>query len=760
MDEHLQKSQYLENNGLSSELARPVTSLSGISQARMKQLARLDIYTVWDLLRFFPRAYEDWQSNLTETGEAMADGSEQVIVGKLCQSLRVQYKGRLSYIRSQIADAGGKIAVVWFNQPWLQNKLNLQETYVFRGKVKLNGNSLCLQSPKIQPYQGTVPQTAAASEVPDRGDSGESAVDLQETADAIKEPLRPVCTQTSETLKADVTNRPLYSLTSGLAQITMQKLLERVLQEKINYLPECLPLNLCRRYKLADSHFAYRQIHFPSSPENLLRAKKRLAFTELLLLQLALHTLGKKSEAKAAQQVELQAADLKKIQEFIAHLPFTLTAGQNKAWQTVIKDLAQAQGVSRLLQGDTGSGKTIVAVIAMFACRLQGKQAVLMAPTQILATQHYATVKQLLAGYVAEDEIALATGNLTAKQKRELAAGINSGAVKIVIGTHALLNENYIWQDMALAVTDEQHRFGVNQRLRFLQSKDKVPHLLVMSATPIPRSLALVLYGDLQVSCITERPAERLKVLTYMANYSKLGKIYDYLRAMIAQENQVYWICPLVEAQEESGDLMAAVNRQAELQRLFPHLTIGLVHGKMKEKDKAQVMQDFYQGKIQVLVATTVVEVGVDNPAANLIVIENAERFGLAQLHQLRGRVGRGDKQAICILLSEQATTAAKNANTTAYQRLLTLCESDDGFYLANKDLELRGPGDFFGVRQHGLPEFKVANLYQDKELIAATQAAALEILQQDPALSLPENQCLKRAIAWYYPDLQGNIVL
>lgn len=802
-DEYAKRTAYLEKHGLAPALAASVTSIPGVNQRRCQQLAKLGVYSVLDLLRYFPKRYEDWQAS-SKLSESTAKASEQVLIGQLVSPLRLSYKGRLSYIRSQLDDGTGRIDVIWFNQPWLVKQLHLNTTYVFRGKIKQQGYRASLQNPRVKAYhenavsESKLPvelaairseikakQAAAKAELANFTElvNGERTASQIELATPENIPLyEPAFSATDEAnndveaelRKTHVANQPVYGLTANLSNVNLQTLQAKALKQAIEYIPEILPAWLKEKYKLADSKFTYEQIHFPKDEQSLALARRRLAFEELFLLQLALQTLHRHDASKQAERVLLTDADKQKLAQFEQALPFTLTKGQSEAKDTILADLAAETACNRLLQGDTGSGKTVVAAYAMLACYLAGKQAVLMAPTQILAKQHYDSLRKLWQNCIPEAKIALATGNLTAKNRRELAKKIAQGEVSLVIGTHAVLNEKWQWPALALAVTDEQHRFGVNQRLSFLHDKQLYPHLLVMSATPIPRSLALVLYGDLNISVIAERPAKRKKILTYMANNQKMPKIYEYLQMLLAQGSQAYWICPLVkedssEASEETengdtskqaSDLMAASTRQAKLQADFPELNIGLVHGKLKDAEKNQIMADFYAGKIDVLVATTVVEVGVDNPNANFMVIENAERFGLAQLHQLRGRVGRSDKQALCILLSEQASLKAKQANSIAYQRLVTLCSSDDGFYLANQDLKLRGPGDFFGVRQHGLPEFKLANLYDDKELIAETQAAVQELLKQDADLSSDDAKYLQAAIAWYYPDLEDNVVL
>lgn len=790
-NEYLARTEYLQKNGLPEKLALSVTSLPSVSVRRKEQLAKLGIYCILDLLRHFPYRYENWQ-NSKEIADLNQKDQEQVVIGELISPLRLSYKGRLSYIRSKINDGTGKVDVIWFNQPWLVKQLRLHTPYVFRGKIKQNAYSMSLQNPRVKTYQSAETSTektplelaSVQSEIWQKklaegrqlasvdklfSSSEESALELSFTdnEDTLVEEQK-----TAELRATNVANQPVYRLTANLTNVNLQTLQTKALAEYSSLMPEILPTALKEKYKLADSKFAYEQIHFPKDEHSLALAKRRLSFEELLILQLGLKTLSQNDALKQAEQVILTKEDQQQLIAFEKSLPFALTKGQAEAKNTLIKDLTEPMASNRLLQGDTGSGKTVVAAYAMLACYLAQKQAVLMAPTQILAKQHYESLLKLWGNFVDSKQVALVTSNLTAKERKEIAKKVSNKEIALVIGTHAVLNENWQWPALALAVTDEQHRFGVNQRLSFLHDKQLYPHLLVMSATPIPRSLALVLYGDLNVSVIAEKPAKRKPILTYMANNRKLPKIYEYISAMLERGKQIYWICPLVEANanedneaenssnEGQNDLMAATTRQAILQADFPELKVGLVHGKMKDAEKNQVMQDFYNGELQILVATTVVEVGVDNPQADLIVIENAERFGLAQLHQLRGRVGRGEAQAVCILLSEQASLKAKQANSIAYKRLETLCASDDGFYLANMDLKLRGPGDFFGVRQHGLPDFKLANLYEDKELIAETQQAVSAILQADPNLVKPENSYLKQAIAWYYPDLEDNVVL
>lgn len=777
---------------LPKELAQNVTGLPGISVSRSRQLKKLGINTVYELLRYFPRAYENWQNRQSILNLQATNNKEQVLLGQLVSPLRLTRKGKLTYIKSKIHDGTGSLDVVWFNQPWLEKQLRQGENYIFRGKVQSYGYKLNLMNPKVRRCQGDLlaleqqtslegllhndslsQQTLATGSI---GKLTQAAYKERQIQAALTDgALANSRELLAGTAKAEtdlafdeagnfeltkqpqqqVDNQPIYSLTAGLALPTLQRLMRQTLDNYVKYMPEILPQWLRAKYKLADSRFAYEHIHFPGDDKMQQIAKRKLAFEELLLTQLALRTLKENKSQAHALPLQIDSAAKAKIKQFISSLPYTLTAGQKEAVKAILQDLSKATAMNRLLQGDVGSGKTLVGVICMLAVALSGGQAAFMAPTVILAEQHFSTLQKFLAPILGEEALALVTGKLTAKRKKELYVALESGAVKIVIGTNAVLSDKLPWQSLQLAITDEQHRFGVNQRLQFLADKAYCPHVLVMSATPIPRSLALVLYGDLDITIMAEKPAKRQEIMTYMATYAKLHKVYEYLTAMHAEGAQAYWICPLVEEAADSDKLMSAVQRQQILQEQFPQLSIGLVHGKLKEAEKQVIMQDFYAGKIDVLVATTVVEVGVDNPQANFMVIENAERFGLAQLHQLRGRVGRGEQQALCILLSDMA-----KQGSTAYERLLTLCRSQDGFFLANEDLKLRGPGDFFGTRQHGLPEFKVANLYEDKELISETQAALNDLLSADPRLQTAESQVLQAAIKWYFPDWQDTVVL
>lgn len=725
LSEFEQKYNYLIAHGLPQELAQSVTALPGVSVAKARQLKKLGIGNIYELLRHFPRAYENWQTQQLISSLQATGKQEQVIVGRLVSPLRSVRKGKLTYIKSKIHDGTGFIEVVWFNQPWLEKQLKQGENYIFRGKVQSYAYKLNLMNPKVKPYHAEPVAT----------ESSGAATSLPAAA-------------------TQVANQPIYALTANLPLVTMQRLLRNALHKYVSYMPEVLPKWMRNAYKLADSRFAYEQIHFPADDKMQRIAKRKLAFEELLLTQLALKTLRNNKRKQTAQALVLSKERAKTLKAFVASLPYTLTAGQQDAVKSILHDLSKTTAMNRLLQGDVGSGKTIVAAIAMLAAALSGMQAALMAPTVILAKQHYETLRTLLGPFIGAERIALVSGKLTAKAKKDLQLQLASGEVAILIGTNAVLSEKLPWNKLALAITDEQHRFGVNQRLRFMEDKDFCPHVLVMSATPIPRSLALVLYGDLDISLMTDKPAKRQEIMTYMAHYGKLHKVYEYLQAMLANGIQAYWICPLIE-ETENSEAVAATQRYEMLKAQFPDVRIGLVHGRLKEQEKQEVMQAFYARELDVLVATTVVEVGVDNPEANFMVIENAERFGLAQLHQLRGRVGRGEQRALCILLSDAA-----KPGSIAYERLLTLCRSQDGFFLANEDLKLRGPGDFFGTRQHGLPEFKIANLYEDKELIAETQAALQELLTNDKFLQKPEHRMLRQALKWYFPEWQETVVL
>jgi len=550
-------------------------------------------------------------------------------------------------------------------------------------------------------------------------------------------------------------------------------------------LPEPLPHWVRREHKLCDVDFAYRMIHQPTSVELYEVARRRLAFEEMFLVQAGLRMIKGRLRGLSRGIPMPSGPQLdRKVEAMAGALPFRLTDAQRRAIAEVRSDMANAYPMNRMLQGDVGSGKTVVAAMALYHAVLHGCQGALMAPTSILAEQHAGTLQAFFSGEngLPALKVALLTGSTRAAQRRHILAGIAAGEIHILVGTHALIEETVRFARLGLAVTDEQHRFGVRQRTTLtlaarndpaagpvqqelsveaepsaeVAETPALPHVLVMSATPIPRSLGLMLYGDLDLSILDERPAGRTPVETYAATSADRDRIYRILRKQVEEGRQAYVVCPMIEENEESGEsrLESAVETHTRLARdVFPDLSVALLHGGMKATDKSDVMESFRAGEVGILVTTTVIEVGVDNPNASVMVIENAERFGLAQLHQLRGRIGRGSYRSVCILVSDAEEGVAK-------ERIRTLCRETDGFRIAEKDLELRGPGDFFGTRQHGIPDFRIANLYEDAALLQEVSACLDRLMEADPCLVSPENRTLIPAIRTHFGDSFPSIGL
>ena len=687
---------------------QPVTALPGVAGRRAALLRRLDIATWYDLLCWFPRDFEDW-TDITPLAE-LADGSDQAFLARVGRKPSINRKGRLSILRTVLRDDDHALAAIWFNQPWVADRLKVDQWYVFRGRIKRSGKTFSVQNPQF--------------EACDPDEAGKQGI------------------------------RPLYPLTEGLSQGVMRQLIQAVLPRLIGHLPEPLPAWVRREHKLCAVDYAYSRIHQPASWEEAEICRRRLAFEELFLLQAGLFLLRRQRQLQNNCRV-LHLTDSAKqhLQQVIRNLPFALTAAQQRTWLETQADLSISRPMNRLIQGDVGSGKTVIAALAMLQCALSGAQAVMMAPTAILARQHHQTLTSLLAG--SEETVALLTGATPARERKQILEGLASGKIKLLVGTHALIEDQVRFNDLALTITDEQHRFGVRQRIRLAKSSDDcesiIPHTLVMSATPIPRTLALILYGDLDISVIDELPPGRQPIKTYTAGSADRPRVEQLMRRLAVEGRQIYVVCPMIEEKAES-DLESAVSTYNRLaQTVFPDLRIGLIHGGLKTAAKDQVMDEFMQGQIQILVSTTVIEVGVDNPNAALMVIENSERFGLAQMHQLRGRIGRGAHHSICILMSD-------SEDDTARERLRTLCHAADGFAVAEKDLELRGHGDFFGTRQHGLPALRVANLYSDRELLHEVQNCLQKLYQQDPDLEQPENKAVRATLQDRYGQVFSQI--
>ncbi|MCI5500110.1 MAG: ATP-dependent DNA helicase RecG [Clostridiales bacterium] len=666
-------------------LHTPLSALAGVGPAREKALGKLGLFTVADLLAYFPREYED---RTVREGIATLPAEEPV-----CFSALVAEPFRTSYIRrgmeltkGRIVDGTGQVDVTFFNQSYVRQALQVGETYYFYGKLTGAGYRRQMASPYF-----------------------EKAGQASFTGGIM----------------------PVYPLTAGIANRFLSGLTRRALS-CLPQIRETLPAGLREAYQLAPAAESYANIHYPASWGALAKARRRLMFEELFCLNLGLALIrGRRGEQQAIPFVKQNLA------AFTGSLPFSLTGAQRRSVEEAAADLGRPVPMNRLLQGDVGSGKTVVAAACAYFAWQNGCQVALMAPTELLAQQHRRTMEELLGGTGLR--VGLLIGSMTAAQKRACHEALEAGEIDLIVGTHALLSQGVAFRRLGLVITDEQHRFGVDQRaaLAAKSGGDLRPHVLVMSATPIPRTLALMIYGDLDLSVIDELPPGRTPVATYLVGEDKRRRLYGFVRKQVAQGRQVYIVCPAVDQEDQAGMKAAQQYGRSLQEEVFPDLRVSIVHGKLRPKEKQAVMASFVAGQTDVLVSTTVIEVGVDVPNANLMVIENAERFGLSQLHQLRGRVGRGKHQSYCVLLSDHPSEGTR-------QRLKALTATNDGFAIAEEDLKQRGPGDFFGARQSGLPQLKLASLEGDMRLLHQAQGAARDLLAQDPHLRQPEHAPLR----------------
>jgi len=690
-----------ERLGLNS----PITALVGIGPSHAQRFERLGVKTIRDLLYLFPRRYNDFSS--LKTINQLKYGEEVTIIGTVWQTkVRETRKGGV-IVTSIISDGTGTIQATWFNQPYLARRLPAGRQIVLSGKVDEYLGRLVFQSPEWEPLERELIHTARLV--------------------------------------------PVYPLTKGLSARWLRRLMKRTVDYWSKRLPDYLPARLRERANLVDLETAICQIHFPEDRESLERARRRLSFDEFFLIQLGVQRQRHLWRSKPGRPLTI---DEQLLESFLRSLPFTLTNAQQRVLREIINDLRQPRPMSRLLQGDVGSGKTVVAAAAMLVTVANGCQAVMMAPTEILAEQHHKTIIELLANFEWPITVRLLIGSLTSSEKERIRQEAATGDADIVIGTHALIQEGVKFKDLGLAVIDEQHRFGVAQRAALRQkgiaggehgSGGVWPHVLVMSATPIPRTLALTIYGDLDISVIDELPPGRQEIKTYWLMPRERERAYRFLRSQIEQGHQAFIICPLVE-ESEKIEAKAAVEEHQRLQReVFPDLRLGLLHGRMKGEEKEAVMAAFKRGEFDILVSTSVVELGIDVPNATVILVEGANRFGLAQLHQFRGRVGRSKYPSYCLLVSDSPTPEAE-------ERLRAIETTQDGFALAEKDLELRGPGEFFGTRQSGLPELTMARL-SDVKILEQARTEAQALFREDPDLSKPEHRLLARKLAEFWRE-------
>ena len=674
------------------EKQESIRNLKGIGEKTEKLFHILGIDTIQDLLDYYPREYEQYRIPVSVS--MVQAGKKIAVLGKITQSISLRNTGRLTLVTATLKEAGRELQLTWYNMAFLKKTLVFGGTYIFRGVVSEKKNRLVMEQPEIftkEQYQ----------------------------------------TMQNRLL-------PIYSLTKGMTNKMIAKMVRQVLEEK-EIEQEYLSEKIRTSCQLAEYNYAVQEIHFPKNRENMILARKRLVFDEFLIFLLSVRQM------KETVKNEKNLFGIKPVSEteaLIQSLPYSLTNAQKKVWQEIQKDMTGEKLMARLVQGDVGSGKTILAFLAMLLSAQNGYQAALMVPTEVLAVQHFEGLKQLLEEHQLDFEAVLLTGSIKAKERREIYQKIENGKAKLIIGTHALIQENVNYKNLALVITDEQHRFGVHQR-EDLSKKGKRPHVLVMSATPIPRTLAIMLYGDLDLSVIDELPANRLPIKNCVVDTSYRKSAYRFMQKEIAEGRQVYVICPMVEESEglEAENVLDYTKKLR--QEMPPEISVGFLHGRMKPAEKNKIMEEFSENKIQILVSTTVIEVGGNVPNATVMMVENAERFGLAQLHQLRGRVGRGEHQSYCIFMQGGTKKEIK-------ERLQILVESNDGFFIAGEDLRLRGPGDLFGIRQSGILEFKLADIYQDAAILKEASIVADEILEKDPHLESEEYKGLKNRLEFY----------
>ena len=679
----------------------PLRELKGVGEKTEKLFQKIGITTAEELLRYYPRTY-DIDEEPVEIASAEEDKTVS-IRATIATSIYINQIRNLQVLTTTVADASGRLPVAWFNAPYLRGTLKKGSVFILRGKIIRKKGRPQMEHPEIF------------------------------TPAAYEEIIHSM--------------QPVYGLTKGLSNKMITKLVHQILDTRPLH-GEYLPEEIRERYQLADANYAIRTIHFPKNMQELLTARKRLVFDEFLLFVLAIQLLKEKTE-EAPNTFPMKPVWT--TEEIIEGLPYDLTGAQKNVWHEIERDLSGHKLMSRLVQGDVGSGKTVIAFLAMVLSAENGFQSALMVPTEVLANQHYEGFLRLMEEQnIASCHPVLLTGSTTARQKREIYQKIADGEVNVIIGTHALIQEKVEYKNLGLVITDEQHRFGVRQR-EALTTRGNPPHVLVMSATPIPRTLAIILYGDLDISIIDELPAKRLPIKNCVVGTSYRPKAYSFIEKQVQMGRQAYVICPMVE-ESEGLEAENVTDYARKLQEILPgEIKVEILHGKMKPKEKNRIMEAFASGEIQVLVSTTVVEVGVNVPNATVMMVENAERFGLAQLHQLRGRVGRGEHQSYCIFIQ------GNNEENTS-KRLKILNESNDGFYIAGEDLKLRGPGDLFGIRQSGLMEFKIGDIYNDAGILKNASEAAGEILALDFDLILPQHKALKEHLKGYMSEELENL--
>ena len=671
------------------DLKESVQFVKGVGPSRLELLNSLGIFTVEDLINYYPRAYED-RSKIKKIAE-LQDGEcgvvEAVVVSNVTTA---RIRKNMIITKATVQDETGRMQVTWFNQEYIRTKVQSNKTYKFYGKANVKSGKIEMDTPLV---------------------------------DAINENKN-----TGKIFS-------IYPTTKKLSTNYIRQIIENAFLTLNCKIEETLPKYLVEKYKMLDSNTAIRKIHFPENMEDIEKARNRLVFEEFLIFELALLSLRNQNNTdikgiKYSKDVHMS--------DVINSLPFRLTKAQLRVLEEIDKDMESEKSMNRLLQGDVGSGKTVVAMISAYKAVKSGYQVAVMAPTTILASQHLVNFNKILEKFGIRCELLISS--LTKKQKENVLERLKNGEIDILIGTHSLLEDNVEFSKLGLVITDEQHRFGVKQRSK-IAAKGNNPDVLVMTATPIPRTLAIIVYGDLDISIIDELPPNRKKIETLAVRKNMTDRINEFIKKNVNEGRQAYIVCPFVDENEEMEEVKSVEElAKSYKEEVFKDYNVAILHGKMKPKEKDKVMQDFKENKISILISTTVIEVGVDVPNSNIMVIENAERFGLAQLHQLRGRVGRGEFQSYCILKYDSNSNIVK-------QRMKTMVDTDDGFKIAEKDLELRGSGEFFGTKQHGLPEFKIANIFDDIKLLKLAQVVAMDIEDEDSKLELEKNKRLKSSV-------------
>lgn len=676
-------------------LKKPIQYIKGIGESRARLFRRLGTETVKDLISLYPRQYDD-RSVITKVSEVMEGETVSIKAVVILPPVETRIRKGMLITKAKVRDDSGAALIKWFNSPFVKNTCKAGETYVFYGKANKSAGMAEMQNPAFEQWGGEMKKTCRIV--------------------------------------------PVYPSTAGLNQGSIRNAVLAVLEETEGQLSEIIPSYIRKQYGLAEINYAVKNIHFPKEDEAFFLARKRLVFEELLILQLGLFSIKKRLENNNGICF---SADVD-MEEIFEKLTFSLTKAQKKVYEEIMEDMESKRIMNRLIQGDVGSGKTVLAVLALFRAVKTGYQGAMMAPTEILAEQHYGSIKPLLHMFGINS--VLLKGGMKASEKREVQEAVKTGTAQVVIGTHALLEDDVVFARLGLVITDEQHRFGVRQRNKLVEKGEKIPDVLVMTATPIPRTLALILYGDLDISVVDELPPGRSPVKTFGIKESSKDRAYGFIKEQIQAGRQIYIVCPLVEESEAISAKSAVQYYEQLTEQDFKGYRTGLLHGKMKAKDKDKVMKEFSEGKLDILVSTTVIEVGINVPNAAVMMIENSERFGLAQLHQLRGRVGRGKHQSYCILCYD-------GKSKVSLDRLHVMEQTNDGFVISEKDLELRGPGEFFGTRQHGIPDLKIADLSKDIHILKEVQKLSKELFRENATLSQPEMAEIKMQVIKRFGD-------